>query len=119
MNKYLEQVQGYSFKTCLELDVAISLLGNKPAAVATASATDEAVKNHLAQQQDSSKDLGPDVTATGTATAPSTTATLEEDEDEDIDVEQVVLDEIGGLLWRMLYLRRNEIEVDHVLELSK
>lgn len=34
-------------------------------------------------------------------------------------VEEKVLDDIGGVLWRMVYLKREEIEVDHVLDLAK
>jgi hypothetical protein len=34
-------------------------------------------------------------------------------------LEEKVLDDIGGVLWRMVYLKREEIEVDHVLELAK
>jgi len=62
VNKYLSEVQGYSFKTCVELDAC------------------------LAKKHESEFDL---------------------------------LDSMGGVLWRSAYARRNEIEVDHVLELAK
>ena len=60
MNTRLSEVQGYSFKTCIELDDAIS----RPT------------------------------------------------EDERID-------EIAGTLWRMLYLKREDINSDHVIELAQ
>ena len=59
VNKRLSEVQGYSFKFCMELDDAI------------------------------------------------TRATEEER-----------VDEIAGSLWRMLYLKREDIEPEHVLELA-
>jgi hypothetical protein len=62
VNKYLKEVQGYSFKCCIELDHALTKA---------------------------------------------------------IESEDVVLDEMGGTLWRLAYMRRDEIEVDHVLELAK
>jgi len=60
VNTRLSEVQGYSFKTCIELDDAIS----RPT------------------------------------------------EDERID-------EIAGTLWRMLYLKREDINSDHVIELAR
>lgn len=34
-------------------------------------------------------------------------------------LDEKVLDEIAGVLWRTLYLRKEQIEVDHVFELAK
>lgn len=66
VNKYLSEVQGYSFKTCVELDACLAKYGGND--------------------------------------------TTNEDD---------LLDSMGGVLWRSAYARRNEIEVDHVLELAK
>jgi Ubiquinol-cytochrome C chaperone len=36
-----------------------------------------------------------------------------------LETEDKILDEFGGTLWRNLYAKRDEIEVDHVLELTR
>lgn len=33
--------------------------------------------------------------------------------------EDQIIDDIGGTIWRFLYMKRNEIHVDHVLELAR
>lgn len=60
INKYLKGVQGYSFRTCLELDEAMTKI--------------------------------PD--------------------------EEEVVEEIGGVLWRMAYLRRDDIQPEHVMKFA-
>ena len=73
VNKYLKEVQGYSFKYVIELDQALTHM--KGADALTPATADE----KLLQAKD----------------------------------------DIGGALWRNTYMRRDEIEVDHVLELAE
>jgi len=83
INKYLSEVQGYSFKTCVELDACLSKFGGGAAA-----------------------GNGNIISTAPPAPAPG-------------PYEDELLDSMGGVLWRSAYARRNEIEVDHVLELAK
>jgi len=43
----------------------------------------------------------------------------DEANEEIVTAEEKLQDEMGGVLWRLVYLRREEVEVDHVLELVK
>jgi cytochrome b pre-mRNA-processing protein 3 len=73
VNKYLKEVQGYSFKYVIELDQALTHM--KGADALTPAAADEKLL--------------------------------------------LTKDDIGGALWRNAYMRRDEIEVDHVLEMAE
>jgi hypothetical protein len=42
-----------------------------------------------------------------------------EKEMEGLTPEEQVIDKIGGTLWRLVYLRKEEIPVPHVVELAK
>jgi Ubiquinol-cytochrome C chaperone len=88
VNKYLKEVQSYSFKYCIELDHALSLSLGK-------------------QKQ---KGNGPDNAADGIDT---------DDEMTPEALQEKVKDEFGGALWRNVYNRRDEIDVDHVLEFAE
>ena len=81
VNKYLKEVQGYSFKYVIELDQAVSLL---------------------------KKTTGK--TTVGDSQLPSSAS----EEDKLL----LVKDEIAGALWRSAFMRRDEIEVEHVLEMA-
>eukprot|EP01041_Mallomonas_annulata_P004358 gene4358-8671_t len=97
VNKNLKDVQGYSFRFCVELDHALSLADPKhnPVTVPVPMAVGSG-------------------TATGTAEdETSSTVTLQG--------EEAVLDAMGGTLWRLLYLRRTDpsLTEDHVLQLAR
>ena len=81
VNKYLKEVQGYSFKYVIELDQAVSLL---------------------------KKTTGKPTV--GDSQLPSSAS----EEDKLL----LVKDEIAGALWRSAFMRRDEIEVEHVLEMA-
>jgi cytochrome b pre-mRNA-processing protein 3 len=81
VNKYLKEVQGYSFRCCVELDHALSLHRTSTAALSSTSDGDRDEK-------------------------------LE-------DAEDKLVDDIAGVLWRLAYLRRDDIEIDHVLEFAR
>lgn len=80
VNKYLKEVQSYSFRCCVELDRALD------------------------QYMQGKEEPG---------------SAAEAVEAEVGSAEEKLEDDIGGVLWRLLYLRREEIDVDHVLELAK
>lgn len=91
INKYLKEVQGYSFRACVELDKAIE-----------STLIDDVMSN---PDSDEIK-----------------VAKVEPKNPEDIEfshIEDKILDEIGGVLWRSIYLRKEDIAVSHVLELAK
>ena len=81
VNKYLQEVQGYSFRCCVELDHALSLHRASTAALSSSSDGDRDEK-------------------------------LE-------DAEDKLVDDIAGVLWRLAYLRRDDIEIGHVLEFAR
>ena len=83
VNKYLKEVQGYSFKYVIELDQAVSLLKTDKKTVGKPT-------------------VGGDIQL----------PTSEEDK------LLLVKDEIAGALWRSAFMRRDEIEVEHVLEMA-
>ena len=79
VNKYLKEVQGYSFKYVIELDQAVSLLKK--------TSTEKTVGDIVIPTSEEDKLL-------------------------------LVKDEIAGALWRSAFMRRDEIEVEHVLEMA-
>ncbi len=99
VNKYLKEVQSYSFRFCVELDHIL----------------DRSLK--LKGDTDNSNKMKVKGGTTTTSTPPSS-STLSSDLVE-ADEEEQILDDIGGALWRLLYLKREDLDLEHIMELVK
>lgn len=149
MNKYLKEVQGYSFRICVELDHVLSML-KKPMKPSTLKGT-FCVHSPLsllfllhvfllslsyglhckpctltAQYgevtsaiKDKASTSGATQTLTTKAADDMVSATAEEADLTPEQVEAVIVDEIGGVLWRLVYLKREDLSEEHVLEFAK
>ncbi len=90
INKYLKEVQGYSFSCCLELDNALA----------------KAAASQKLLNQQSDKSISAD------KTAPPSSLSVPASEEE-------ILDDIGGILWRFVFMRKDNIEPEHVMLMAK
>lgn len=97
LNKSLKQVQTYSFRTCVELDVACDIK------------LEDLVKE--SEQVASEPGSQPD--------AASKSEEVVKHDPNDHDVEEKIIDEIGGVLWRNLYLCREDVTEEHILEFAR
>lgn len=95
VNKYLSQVQGYSFRCCVELDHIMSIAAAN-SKLLTDSTGGESKTLEKRKFEGGEVDDRPDP------------KNLEE-------VEAQLLDDIGGVLWRFAFLRKEEIQADHVM----
>ncbi len=115
ISKYLKEVQGYSFRCCLELDHALAKARSSIAALeagttatsttGTAAATGGGGGGSVSRVADKATD----------ATVKANLITTYE------SIEEEVLDDIGGVLWRFVYNRRDENEFDseHIMLMAK
>lgn len=100
INKYLKEVQGYSFRCCLELDHAVAKASANAAALALHR---KAIKNKEIPA-DTELGSGPD--------GELIPLTME-------GVEEEVLDDIGGVLWRFIYNRQENFDEEHIMLMAK
>lgn len=94
LNKYLKEVQSYSFRTCVELDQSLDQL-NLP------------LTELNAKKLKDLQELEPDASLT----------TLQSQMFK--NTEEAVVDSLAGALWRGVYLRREDIDEDIVLSLAR
>jgi hypothetical protein len=98
VNKYLKQVQAYSFRCCVELDKALD-----------------------AKVEDIAEEIEPEQPKPAVVT--KNTEKNQTGGDQEVvqfaTVEDKIVDDIGGALWRSVFLRREDIPVEHVLEMAK
>jgi hypothetical protein len=94
LNKYLKEVQSYSFRTCVELDQALDQL-KLP------------LEDLNAKKLKDMQEIEPD-TALSTLQARTFKNT-----------EEAVVDSLAGALWRGLYLRREDIDEAVVLSMAR
>jgi len=98
VNKYLKEVQGYSFRVCLELDHVLSL-------------SKKTVTPKLLREQFGDTIMSPP------------NVKLEEEENNrvlvDSEVEEVIVDEMATVVLRQVFLNREDITVAHILEFAR
>ena len=124
MNKNLKEVQGYSFKFVIELDQAMTHL--KKGKLIDSSSLDkqerhESLNGGVSGNNETLKDGSSSSSNSGLLMNGDEGKIGEEGEGEGdlLSAVEIVMDEIGGALWRGAYARRDEVDVDHVMPLAE
>ena len=117
-------MQAYSFRICVELDHVLSLTKK--------DVTPRLLKGMLISSHDfaptliqlSCDNLVPFTLFTDQFgdTLLLTPNSTKEEEDRVLsakEVEEVVVDEIGGVLWRLVYLKNENLNTPHIMEFAK
>ena len=114
-------MQAYSFRICVELDHVLSLTKK--------DVTPRLLKGMLISSYTSAPELSCDNLIQFTLfidqfgdTLLLTPNSTKEEEDRVLsakEVEEVVVDEIGGVLWRLVYLKNENLNTPHIMEFAK